>query len=94
MGMEVGEQFMSALSAAWSASDGEGASKEKSRKRAIAAVLSSFEYVWMLLWDVLSDRLQSGGSAALALQQSAGGHSNKASSDAAKGTAQLVASTV
>lgn len=36
-GIEVGEQFIMARSASWSASEGEGASKEKSRKRAAMA---------------------------------------------------------
>ena len=37
---EVGEQFISARSASWSASNGEGAPKEKSRKRFAMAVVS------------------------------------------------------
>lgn len=37
LGSEVGEQFIRARSASWSASDGEGALKEKSRKRAAMA---------------------------------------------------------
>ena len=39
-GIDVGEQFMRARSASWSASDGEGASKEKSRKSAMMAVVA------------------------------------------------------
>ena len=35
LGMDVGEQFIQARSASCSASDGEGAAKEKSRKSAV-----------------------------------------------------------
>jgi hypothetical protein len=50
VGMDVGEQFMKARSASCSASDGEGAAKEKSRKSAVMVV------VVCGVWCVVSSR--------------------------------------
>jgi hypothetical protein len=54
VGMDVGEQFMKARSASCSASDGEGAAKEKSRKSAVM-VVGGVRFVVCVVEQVLCD---------------------------------------